>query len=226
MIPRRRSVAVGSCSATPTFVRSAQVAGTGDQNITLGANVAAGDTVIAGVFLVGTSTTATVTMSGCNAFTENRSQEQTADGIIARLYSAYCPTGGSTTVAIDQSSTGNIRAAAMEWDAILSSSPIDVMASAQGEDTSPDSGSNTTTCAKDLLVGLSIHANIRIYTPGQMGTGSSATLREETPASPDTRLVFETAVPGTTGTYKADFTTPSGPGLNQWVSIFASYKSE
>jgi uncharacterized repeat protein (TIGR01451 family) len=121
---------------------------------------------------------------------------------------------GANTVTVSSSLSGTtLRFAILEYSGVARSSSLDGTASAQGISAAAISGSTTTTVSGDLMLGVIMTADMRVFTPG-----SGYTLREHVSA----KLFIEDRIQATAGAASASGTFPSNP----WGAIVAAVRPE
>ncbi len=145
------------------------------------------------------------------------SRQQTTDGHTAYLFAFPNCASGTPTVTVTSSISASMRFCILEYSGAAASSILDVSNSAQGTGTAIASGTATTTNAGDLNFGVSTGDGGPTHTPGNMGTGSTATTRQ----SISTYVYAFDTLPGATGSYQANGTAS---GADNWAAIFAAIK--
>lgn len=147
-------------------------------NITVPAGgVAIGDLIVVALVINSETTTATVTDTGGNTYTQDLAVVQTGDAAQSYMFRTIATTAlaASDTISIETSDFRQVAAVAAKSDQITSSSPLDKTASADTAfGTAKSSGSTaTTTQADELLIGYCTHGVSNTYTAD---TGNGWTL--------------------------------------------------
>lgn len=128
-------------------------------------------------------------------------------------YIFYFPNtaGGANTVTVTASDVLSFRRITiLEYSGIATTSPLDVVAGASGNSSAPDSGTNTTTQANDLIFGYCLgFANI--------SAGGGFTGRANLNANDES----EDKDGASAGSYSAAF---SGSGADEWIAQMAAFK--
>ena len=122
----------------------------------------------------------------------------TPSGDTLAIYYAESIAGGANTVTVGQSMMATLRFAILEYSGVAASNSLDGTVAAQANNSSPNSGSVTTTTAGDLLLGAVMSANGRTYT-----AGTSFTIQDRVPAAPNTKLISEDRIQSSAGSAAA-----------------------
>lgn len=125
-----------------------------------------GDLNLVAMYLMPGASLPTVTDSDHNTYTQVGTAVSTSDPGLLAVYAAADVVGGSSnTVTATFSGNETAGMAIVAYRGLATSSPIDVTVAATGTGTEVDSGTATTTHARDLLVGLAYVEN-SITAPG------------------------------------------------------------
>ena len=123
---------------------------------------------------------------------------------------------GANTVTVSDTISGTLRFVILEYSGVATANSLDVVASAQGSGTSPNSGNATTTANGDLLLGAIATAD-----PATFTAPSGFTIREFVPAEPGTKLVAEDKIQTAAGSAAA---TASLSASDPWGALLAAFK--
>ncbi len=124
--------------------------------------------------------------------------------------------GGANTITVQQSISGTMRFAILEYSGVAASNSLDGTAAQQGTSANPGSGNVTTTANGDLLLGAIMSGNGETFT-----AGSGYTIEERVPAAPNTKLIAEDAFQSTAGSTSAS----AGSGVtDNWGAGLAAFK--
>jgi len=124
--------------------------------------------------------------------------------------------GGANTITVQQSISGTMRFAILEYSGVATSNSLDGTAAQQGTSANPNTGNLTTTANGDLLLGAIMSGNGQTFT-----AGSGFTIEERVPAAPNTKLIPEDAFQSTAGS------TSASAGLaatDNWGAGLAAFK--
>ena len=126
--------------------------------------------------------------------------------------------GGANTITVANSIANNtLRFAIFEYSGVATSLSLDTTAANMGSSTAPNSGSATTAASGDLILGEMVTADG--VTPT---AGSGFTIRERTPAAPNTKLMVEDTVQSSAGPIFANATIGTS---DPWGAAFAAFKA-
>jgi hypothetical protein len=160
--------------------------------------------------------TFTVTDTRANTYRRAVQLDDTIDQNTVAIFYAENVAGGANTVTVSDSLTGGtLRFAIFEYAGIAATNSLDAVAATQGTGTSPNSGAAMTTTSGDLALGMISTANPAIVT-----AGSSFTIQEQVPASPNAKLVIEDQILATAGLIGAGASLASSDVWSASVATF------
>ena len=139
-----------------------------------------------------------VTDSNGNTYHKAIQFSETADGNSFGILYAENVAAGPNTIRVSDTAQATLRFAILEYSGVATSSSLDGIATSQGSNATPNSGSATTTANGDLLLGAIITANSATF-----GAGSGYKVEESVPADPDTKLIVEDQIQTTAGNASA-----------------------
>lgn len=203
-------------AASPAYVQSTNTGGGGSSTIsaTFVSNVAQGDLIVVGV--AWNSTTVTVSsvadsLSNTYSSAVGPTTNATLGGSCQIFYAANTPAGANSVTVTFSGTISGGDLAIHEYSGIRLTSPLDVTAAATGNNTSPNSGSATTTQASELIFGWVFAANGPTVT-----AGSGFTKREDNQGR-----TSEDETVSSAGSNSATFTLSS---RQQWICQMATFK--
>ena len=202
------------------LVQANSVQGSGMTSVSVAFPVAnsTGNLIIAFVRMSTSTQTLTVTDTAGNTYVEAVAQAQIADGSQVHLFYAKSIPGVANTVTATFSSTNNHPWLAIyEYKGLNASTPLDQIAQAQGNSTTPSSGATPTTTSANELVfaGFGFPAS---YT-GTQAVGAGYTLiKNDTGTSP---AANESILATATGSFTATYGLSSSAN---WSAIVATFK--
>ena len=161
--------------------------------------------------------TITVTDTKGNTYKKAISFNETSDGNTVGIYYAENIGGGANTVKVMVTSSTTLRFAILEYSGVATSGSLDVTATAQGSGTAANSGNAVTTASGDLLLGTIMTGDPENYT-----AGSGYKIEASVPALPNTKLMVEDQIQGSSGTASASATLGAS---NSWAAGLAAFKA-
>jgi hypothetical protein len=123
--------------------------------------------------------------------------------------------GGANTITVQQSISGTMRFAILEYSGVATSNSLDGIAAQQGTSANPNSGNLTTTANGDLLLGAIMVGNPAIFT-----AGPGYTIEEWVPAPPNTKLIAEDLLQASAGQISASATLGASDSWGAGVAAF------
>jgi hypothetical protein len=162
----------------------------------------------------------TVTDSRGNAYHKAVQFNVTVDtpnGHTLGIFYAENIAGGANAITVSDTTSGTIRFAIVEYSGVAATNSPDVIAMAQGNGVSPNSGNATTTSSGDLLLGAISTANSASFT-----AGNGFAIEGSVPASPNTKLIAEDRVQTAAGTVSAGAILGAP---DSWGVILAAFKA-
>ena len=207
--------------ATPALVQSAsRDAGTATSaSLAFSANNTAGNFIAVCVRGGSSAETFSVSDSRGNTYRTAVQLNVTVDspaGDTLGIYYAQSISGGANTVTVSSSASATLRLAILEYSGIATANPLDVGAATQGVSAQPNSGSNVTSSAGDLIIGAILSADPRAWT-----AGSGFSITQSVPAQPNAKLIAENQVQTAAGPASA---TASLSSSNPWGAAMAAFK--
>lgn len=207
-----------TCSATTNAGKDA--GSTTSTTLAYGGAVAAGDLLLAGVYVGAQSRTVTVTdsVNGSVNWNQDVTQQQTSDGHQIYIFSFPNSAAGTPTVSFSFSSTAaTLRVVIASCSGLATSSPLDQTASGQGNASTPTTGATATrTVANELLFAFQGNASAATITQG-----SSFNLLSVIPTGASSnRIADEYQVVSAVGTDAGTF----NPSQTNWSDTIATYK--
>jgi len=139
----------------------------------------------------------------------------TPNGDTLGIFYAENISGGANTITVSDSNSGTMRFAIVEYSGVATANSLDVIAMAQGNGVSPNSGS-VMTASGDLLLGAIASAN-----PANFTAGSGFSGLENVPGEPNTKLFAEQQIVATTGAESAHASLASS---DFWGAALAGFK--
>jgi Putative Ig domain len=179
-------------------------------------NNTAGNWIGVGIRVGQPNETITVKDSKGNTYHSATQINQTGDGDTLAIFYAENIAAGANTVTISVSSADTLRFAILEFSGVATSGSIDQAIANQGSNASPNSGSITTTVNGDLLLGAVMTADQETIT-----AGSGFQIVESVPAAPNTKLIIEYQVQGSSGSTSSSATLSSA---DPWAAGIAAFK--
>jgi hypothetical protein len=159
----------------------------------------------------------TVTDTRGNTYRRAVQRNDTSDGTTLGLYYAENIAAGPNTITVaDSIGGGTLRFAVSEYAGVALTNSLDVTASAQGANATPNSGAVVTTSAGELVIGVVATAN-----PRSLSAGSGYVIADALPASPDTKLLTEYQRQGTAGSVAA---TAMLNTSDTWAALVAAFR--
>jgi len=157
-----------------------------------------------------------VSDSRSNTYRQAVSTNQTTDHTLAIFY-AQNVAGGTNTVSVTESIGGQtLRFSIMEYSGVATTSALDATVAQQETNSTPSSGSTTTSANGELLLGL-----VSTGDPENFTAGSGYTIRGFVPAEPSTKLISEDRIQQAAGTASATATINSA---DNWAAVLAAFK--
>ena len=166
--------------------------------------------------------TFTVTDSNGNSYRQAVQINDTLDapnGNTLAIFYAENVRAGANTVTVSDTTSGTLRFAILEYTGVATANSLDVIASAQGSSTSPNSGNATTTASGDLLLGAVVTADARTFTPP-----TGVQIRQFIPGEPGTKLIVEDSIQAAPGTAAATATLSGESAADPWGAVLAAFK--
>src|SRR6266853_4078111 len=160
----------------------------------------------------------TVTDSNGNAYHRAAQFNVTVDtpnGNTIGIFYAENIVGGANTISVSDTISGTMRIAIVEYSGVARTNSLDVIAMAQGNGVSPNSG-NATMSGADLLLGAISTANSASFT-----AGSGFSTVENVPRAPGTKLLIEQQITTTAGTNSAHALLGAS---DNWGAVLAAFK--
>src|SRR6266853_1418887 len=160
----------------------------------------------------------TVTDSNGNAYHRAAQFNVTVDtpnGNTIGIFYAENIVGGANTISVSDTISGTKRIAIVEYSGVTRTNSLDVIAMAQGNGVSPNSG-NATMSGADLLLGAISTANSASFT-----AGSGFSTVENVPRAPGTKLLIEQQITTTAGTNSAHALLGAS---DNWGAVLAAFK--
>jgi hypothetical protein len=212
--------------ATPALAQATstynQTAGLTSISKAFGSDTTAGNTIIAGVYMGGTSKIATVASSQGDMFTKVADIAQTTDGHQIAIFYAKNIKGGPTTVTASWSGgsmDGYNAIHIFEFSGLDTADPFDKAATSTGASTSQTSGNTATISqANELLFGFFGENNILTY-PTMTATGVF-TRGIEVAGSNKSNSFSEYGVVSSAGAYSANSTSGSSQNYSAAIATF------
>jgi hypothetical protein len=162
--------------------------------------------------------TFTVTDSRGNTYHKAIQFSETLDGNAFGIYYAENIAGGANTVTVSGTAVASLRIAILEYSGVATSGSLDVVAAAQGDSPTPNSGVTATTTANgDLLLGTIITAN-----PATFTAGTGYRIEESVPAEPGTKLIAGDQIQAAAGAATASATLGVA---DFWAAGVAAFKA-
>jgi len=141
----------------------------------------------------------------------------TPNGDTLGVFYAENIAGGANTITVADSISGNtLRFAIFEYSGVAQTNSLDAVIAAQGTNTSPNSGSATTSMNGDLLLGAAMTAGPAAYT-----AGPSYKIEESVPAEPNTKLIAEDQIQAIAGITSASATLGA---TDHWGAALAAFR--
>ena len=159
----------------------------------------------------------TVKDSSGNTYRKAVQFNETVNGNTLGVFYAENIAGGLNTVTVSDTAANTLRFTILEYSGVAAANSLDVAAAAQGNSTSPNSGTVTTTTNGDLLLGAIVTANAASY-----AAGSNYKIEESVPAAPNTKLIAEDQVQGTAGAVTASASLGTA---DNWAAGLAAFKA-
>ena len=175
-----------------------------------------GNWIAVGIRVGEPNETITVKDSKGNTYHSATQINQTGDGDTLAIFYAENIAAGTNTVTVSVSSADTLRIAILEFSGVASSGSIDQATASQGSNASPNSGSITTTASGDLLLGAIMTADGETVT-----AGSGYQIVESAPAAPNTKLIIEYQVQGSSGSGSASAKLSSA---DPWAAGIAAFR--
>jgi len=140
----------------------------------------------------------TVTDSSGNTYHQAFSVGLTSSLETFAIFYAENVKGGADKISVTQSVLGTLRFAILEYSGVATSNSLDGTATAQGNNTSPNSGNLTTTANGDLLLAIIITKNSGTYT-----ASGGYNIEETIQPAPNTKIVAEDQLQSAAGSVSA-----------------------
>jgi hypothetical protein len=198
-----------------SYVQSAQLDTTGTSaNLAYPSNTGAGNLLLLAVRKGGSTDDLTSGPdSAGNLWLLATKKSETADHWLY-LYYAGAAVGGPDTVTVNVGASSTLRMAILEYnDFVGTGATLDQAISAEGNSTTPDSGSVATTAAVELLVSVASVSGNKTFT-----AGSGYTAREEVV----TKMSTEDQAVSSLGTYAGTWTLDAS---DNWACLLATFKA-
>jgi hypothetical protein len=192
------------------------IAALSSASLAFASNNTAGNWIAVGIRVGQPNETISVKDSKGNTYHSATQINQTGDGDTLAIFYAENIAAGANTVTISVSSADTLRLAILEFSGVASSGSIDQAIASQGSNASPNSGNITTTANGDLLLGAILTADGETVTPG-----SGFQIAESVPAKPNTKLIIEYQVQGSSGSASASAKLSSA---DPWAAGVAAFK--
>jgi hypothetical protein len=161
----------------------------------------------------------TVTDSRGNSYRQAVQFNDTLDapnGNTVAIFYAEDISAGANTITVSDTISATLRIIILEYTGVATANSLDATAGAQGSNTSPNSGSATTTAGGDLLLGAIVTADSAVYE-----TPQGVAIRVSVPNEPNTKLIAEEQIQTAAGNAAATASlAPSDP----WGAILACFK--
>lgn len=159
----------------------------------------------------------TVSDSRGNAYHQAVVFTENLDGDTLGIFYAENISGGPNTISVSDTILGTLRFAIFEYSGVVTSNSLDVTKTANGTNSSPNTGSVATTAAGDLVLGELTTANAASFT-----AGSGYQAREFVPAEPNTKLLVEDQVQSAAGSISAGASLSAS---DNWGAVLAAFKA-
>ena len=159
----------------------------------------------------------TVSDSHGNTYRRAIALSLTQDGETIGIYYAEFIAGGANTVTVSDTISGTLRFAILEYSGIATTNSLDAATAFQGHDTTPSSGSITTSLSGDLLLGEITTANLQTFI-----AGTGFTIGQSVPAAANTKLIAEDQLQTSAGSAAATATLFAA---DSWGAAIAAFKS-
>jgi RHS repeat-associated protein len=160
--------------------------------------------------------TFTVTDSLGNTYRQALWVNETGSGNTLAIFYAENIAPGANTITVSDTASAPLRFAALEYAGVATVNSLDVVASAIGNSTTPNSGNATTTGNGDLLLGAILSANGATY-----AAGTDYTAEEYVPTAPNTTLIVEDSRQSLDGPAVASATLAAS---DFWAAALASFR--
>jgi hypothetical protein len=140
----------------------------------------------------------------------------TPNGNTLAIFYAENISAGPNTITVSDTISATLRFSIIEYAGVATANSLDVTAAAQGNNTSPASGSVATTADGELLLDAIATADAVTFS-----TPAGTIVREHTPDEPNTKLITEEQIQTVAGSAAA---TASLASSDPWGAILASFK--
>jgi hypothetical protein len=160
----------------------------------------------------------TVTDSNGNTYQRAYQLGVGSNSFTFALYYAENIKAGANTITVSDTVSGPLRFSILEYSGVATSNSLDsVPAAAQGNGSTPNSGSLTTTAGGDLLL-----ATITTQNNATITAGGGYIIEETVPAPPNTKMIVEDQLQITAGTISAG---ASLAAADIWGAGLAAFRS-
>jgi len=192
---------------------------TKSSTLAFASNNAAGNWVAVVVRAGRSGQTFTVSDSNLNVYHQAIQFNVTVDppnGDTLGVFYAENVAGGANTISVQQSISGTMRFAILEYSGVAISNSLDGTVAQQGTSANPNTGNLATTANGDLLLGAIMSGNGQTFT-----AGSGFTIEARVPAAPNTKLIAEDFFQSTAGSISA---SAGLSAADNWGAGLAAFK--